>query len=146
MKNLQGEAYVPYDRVQELTGNDSGGDISIQSIEGNDDGTISITSSYRVMFLSIPASVVLKPVAEDGRVDFQVQEAKALGIGLPNDFAQQLVDQVTTAMLGPLFDEIEVQDLTANDKGMSFHFAGDDVNMQAASVGAPGNTGTSQCA
>lgn len=146
VQHLQGEAYVPYDRVVELTKEDTGSEISIDSIKGDGDaGTITIDSRYRLAFLAIPATVVLKPVLNGGRVDFEVQDAKAFGIGLPNDFAQQLVDQVATAMLGPLFDEIEVEDLKATDKGIEFHFAGDDVNMQAASAGTTSTSGASAC-
>ncbi len=146
VQRLQGEAYVPYERVVELTKADTGGEITVDSIKGDGDtGTITIDSRYRLAFLAIPATVVLKPVLNGGRVDFEVQDAKAFGIGLPNDFAQELVDQVATAMLGPLFDEIEVEDLKATDKGIEFHFAGDDVNMQAASAGTTSTSGASAC-
>ncbi|GAA3969912.1 LmeA family phospholipid-binding protein [Gordonia caeni] len=133
-QSLRGTAYVPYDRVRELAGQEGNDGAQIESITGNGaDGTLTVESSYRVAFLSVPATVVVTPAVEDGRVVFRVDEAKAFGIGLPNDFAQQLVDQVAEAMLGPMFSEISVDSLEVSDQGIDFAFAGQDVNLQAAS-------------
>ncbi|GAC56929.1 hypothetical protein GOHSU_14_00960 [Gordonia hirsuta DSM 44140 = NBRC 16056] len=152
-QSLRGTTYIPYSRVQELAdqGNAASGGAEaaqIQSITGNGDaGTITIDSSYRMLFLSVPATVVLKPVTTDnGNVDFRVEEAKTFGIGLPNNFAQQIVDQVAEGMFGPLFTQIKVKNLKVTDQGVEFSFAGDDVNLQAASVGG-GNlvTGADKC-
>lgn len=132
--SLRGTAFVPYDRIQDLTGQQGADGAQIESVTGNGGaGTITIDSSYQLAFLSVPATVVLKPTVEDGRVEFRVDEAKAFGIGLPNDFAQQLVDQVAEAMLGPLFSEIAVESMEVTDQGIDFTFAGDDVNLQATS-------------
>lgn len=133
-QSLRGTAYVPYDRVRELAGQEGNDGAQIESITGNGaDGSLTVESSYRVAFLSVPATVVVTPTVEDGRVVFRVDEAKAFGIGLPNDFAQQLVDQVAEAMLGPMFSEISVDSLEVSDQGIDFAFAGQDVNLQAAS-------------
>lgn len=134
VQSLRGTAYVPYDRVKELADQEGNDGAQIESITGNGaDGTLTVESSYRVAFLSVPATVVVSPTVEDGRVVFRVDEAKAFGIGLPNDFAQQLVDQVAEAMLGPMFSEISVDSLEVSDQGIDFSFAGQDVNLQAAS-------------
>ena len=146
VQSLRGTAFIPYERVQEMAGDGSGGQqmsgAEISSITGNADGSMTIEASYPVAFFSVPATVVIKPTQVDGKVEFRVEEAKAFGIGLPNDFAQQMVDQVTDAMLGPLFAEISVDKLEASDRGIDVAFTGQDVNLQAASTA----TGTgSQC-
>lgn len=144
VQKLEGKAFVPFERIRELT-TQQGGDAPavIESITGNGkSGTLTIESNYPVVFLSVPATVVLEPMVVGGKIEFQVKEAKAFGIGLPSDFAQQLVDQVSGSMLGPLFEEIQVRDLKTTDTGVEFSFSGDDVNMQAATVPTAAPSGT----
>lgn len=145
VQSLGGTAYVPYSRVQELADQGSvNGGPTIDRISGSaDDGTVTVDSTYRVVFVSVPASVVMKPTTVDGRVEFPVQEAKTFGIGLPADFAQQIVDQVTDGMFGPLFEQITVDSLKVTDAGIEFAFSGENVNLQAASNGTQDLSGTS---
>lgn len=136
-KSLRGSAFVPFERVKELADQQPGGEAQIESVTGSGaDGTLTVEANYPVTFLSVPATVAVKPTLTGGKVTFQVTEAKAFGIGLPNDFAQGIVDQIAEAMLGPLFNEIAVDDLKVTDQGIEFTFAGDDVNLQAASQGS----------
>lgn len=139
VQSLNGTAFVPYSRVQELADEGaSNGEATIEKITGNAaEGTVSVDSTYRVVFVSVPATVVMKPTATGGKVDFAVQKANTFGIGLPNDFAQNIVDQVTDSMFGPLFQQIQVDSLKVTDQGIDFAFSGRDVNLQAASTGAP---------
>lgn len=143
-QSLGGTAYVPYSRVQELA--DQGGAngaATIDRITGSaGEGTVTVDSTYRVVFVSVPATVVMKPATVDGKVEFPVQEAKTFGIGLPADFAQQIVDQVTEGMFGPLFAQIKVDTLKVTDLGIEFAFSGQNVNLQAASTGTQNLSGT----
>ncbi|WP_440713987.1 LmeA family phospholipid-binding protein [Gordonia sp. FQ] len=145
VRTLRGTAYVPYSRVKAMAdeGGSAGGAPTIDSVTGSAaDRSMTIDSNVPVAFLSVPATVVLLPTkTTDGKVEFQVKEAKAFGIGVPNDFAQDLVDQTTQAMLGPLFQEIQVNELTVSDQGIEFGFSGDDVNLQAASASTSGGGG-----
>ncbi|MFT3716753.1 MAG: DUF2993 domain-containing protein [Gordonia sp. (in: high G+C Gram-positive bacteria)] len=138
--HLSGNAFIPYDRVSTLAddaaagADGDNGAPKIDKITGNAaDGTLTIDSNYTVLIVDVPATVVVKPVAKDGKVTFQVQKASAVGIGLPNDFAQGVVDQVSQGFLGPLFEEIKVQNLKVTDTGVQLDFDGTDVNLQAAS-------------
>ncbi|MCK0438676.1 DUF2993 domain-containing protein [Gordonia alkaliphila] len=144
VKSLRGSAFIPYDRVQEMAADNGSGQqtsgAEIQSVTGNADGTMTIDASYPVAFFSVPATVVIRPTQVDGKVEFRVEETTAFGIGLPNDFAQEMVDQVTDAMLGPLFAEISVDDLKVSDRGIEVTFSGQDVNLQAASAVTGGQT------
>ncbi|GAA4745183.1 LmeA family phospholipid-binding protein [Gordonia alkaliphila] len=144
VKSLRGSAFIPYDRVQEMAADNGSGQqtsgAEIQSVTGNADGTMTIDASYPVAFFSVPATVVIRPTQVDGKVEFRVEDTTAFGIGLPNDFAQEMVDQVTDAMLGPLFAEISVDDLKVSDRGIEVTFSGQDVNLQAASAVTGGQT------
>lgn len=140
VESLRGTVFAPYERVQALTDSANGGGVMIEQITGDGaTGLLTIDSAFKLAFLAIPTTVTVKPVLTDGKVDFQVSEAKILGIGLPTDFPQQIVDQLSAGMLGPLFNEIAVQDLKVTDQGIEFAFSGENVNLQATSqvAGSP---------
>ena len=132
VQRLSGEAFVPYDHIQTLAAQNQDGP-TVDKVTGNaGEGTLTIDSDYTVLIVDVPATVEVKPVLKNGKVTFDVVKASAVGISLPNDFAQGIVDQVSEGMLGPLFEEIQVDSMKVTDQGIQFTFQGDDVNLQAA--------------
>lgn len=149
VQSLQGNGFLPYERIKTLTssgeqnGQQTGS--AIQEITADPSaGTLKISTTFNVAIIPVPATVTLKPIVKDGAVTFEVKEATALVFGLPNDFAQPIVDQVTTAMFGPLFKQIQVSKLDVGKDGVDFAFAGNDVNLKSAAE-QTGDTGTDAC-
>ncbi|WP_341267931.1 LmeA family phospholipid-binding protein [Gordonia malaquae] len=137
VRSLKGSGYLPYKRITELSNeSQQSGGATIKSISADANaGTIKLETEVPIAILSIPATVTLKPTVTNGTVKFEVKDATALMFGLPSDFAQPIVDQVTTSMFGPLFKQIKVSDLKVTGSGIDFAFAGSDVNLKAASEG-----------
>ncbi|MEO9326618.1 LmeA family phospholipid-binding protein [Gordonia aurantiaca] len=147
IRSLQGQGFVPYERIVELskenapaagqgTGNGAAQVGTVEEITGNaTDGTFDVQASFPVMFFAVPVSATIKPVVNDGRVDFEVVKASALVFGIPPDFAQQIVDQVTESALGPFFDEVQVDQLKVTDTGLEFAISGSDVQLTSEMTG-----------
>ncbi|MGO3326779.1 LmeA family phospholipid-binding protein [Gordonia sp. (in: high G+C Gram-positive bacteria)] len=135
VKHLEGNGILPYNRITELSNqSESQGSAKITGITADENaGTIKVATEVPIAIISVPATVTLKPKLADGAVSFEVTDATALMFGLPPDFAQPIVDQVTESMFGPLFKQIKVDKFTVGKTGVDFSFAGDDVNMKAAS-------------
>jgi len=154
IRTLDGTGSVPFDRVTELgeqaqNQDQSGGGSGLISageitqVSGNAaDGTVSIEASVKALFVSIPVSTVIKPVIENGKPHFEVQKASAFVFGVPADFAQQIVDEVTTTMFGTFFDEVSIDDLKVTDTGVDFTVSGSDVTLIADNNTVAGNTVT----
>ena len=152
IRTLDGTGFVPFDRVTELgeqaqsqNQNQSGGGLidagKITKVSGNAaDGTVSIDASVTALFVSIPVSTVIKPVVENGKPKFEVQKASAFVFGVPADFAQQIVDQVSTTMFGTFFDEVTIDNLKVTDSGVDFTVSGSDVKLIADNNTVAGNT------
>ena len=145
VRSLKGSGYLPYKRITELSNeSQQGGSATIKSISADANaGTIKLETEVPIAILSIPATVTLKPTVSNGTVRFEVKDATALMFGLPSDFAQPIVDQVTNSMFGPLFKQIKVSDLKVTGSGIDFAFAGSDVNLKAASEGQQPASGES---
>ena len=135
VQSLNGNGFLPYERIKELSkgdGTEQGG-TPIESITADPSaGTLKISTTVTFAIIPVPATVTLKPVLKDGAVTFTVEDATALVFGVPKDFAQPIVDQVTTAMFGPLFKQIKVSKLDVAKNGIDFAFDGTDVNMKSA--------------
>lgn len=132
--HLGGNGYLPYERITELS-NDSNTEsgAKITGIAADEKaGTIKVSTEVPIAIISVPATVTLKPKLVDGAVDFEVTDATAMMFGLPSDFAQPIVDQVTESMFGPLFKQIKVDKFSVAKTGIDFSFAGDDVNLKEA--------------
>ncbi|GAB05054.1 DUF2993 domain-containing protein [Gordonia amarae] len=152
IRALDGTGFVPFDRVTELgeqaqsqNQNQSGGGLidagKITKVSGNAaDGTVSIDASVTALFVSIPVSTVIKPVVKNGKPKFEVQKASAFVFGVPADFAQQIVDQVSTTMFGTFFDEVTIDNLKVTDSGVDFTVSGSDVKLIADNNTVAGNT------
>ncbi|GAB17484.1 hypothetical protein GOEFS_035_00150 [Gordonia effusa NBRC 100432] len=104
----------------------------ISKIEGNSAaGTIKIDSTYVLAFIPIPVSVTMKPEVVDGKISFKVVEANAASIiGIPSDFAQGIVDQVSKSMFDSMFDTVKFTTLKVTDTGVEFAVAGDNVSLK----------------
>ncbi|MFW0783265.1 LmeA family phospholipid-binding protein [Gordonia sp. CPCC 206044] len=155
--SLVGTGYVPFDRVETMsksaaTGADTSGNgtdpsgtglmqgASIDSITGNAaDGTMEVNSTVQIAILPVPVSTTIRPTLNNGRVHFEVVKANAFIFGIPSDFAQQVVDSVTTSMFGPFFDEVTVKSLKVTDQGVDFAVDGRDVALQGQMSGDSGN-------
>ena len=160
LNTLTGSGSIPFERVTQMSqqmsqangGNGTNSDpgqsglgeaaanAPIQSISGNAaDGTIEIQSAVQLGFLPIPVTTTIKPVLTNGRVHFEVEKANAFIFGIPKDFAQQVVDQVSTSLFGPMFDEVQVKNLKVTDKGVDFAIDGKDVDLEKATAGQTQN-------
>ncbi|OUC80648.1 hypothetical protein [Gordonia lacunae] len=148
IRSLNGTGFIPYERIVELskeqssgagtgTGTGAGGVGAVEQITGNAaDGTFEVQAAFPVMVFQVPVSATIKPVLKDGRVDFEVVKASALVFGIPPDFAQQIVDQITTSSLGPFFDEVQVDSLKVTDTGLEFGVSGSDVQLTSEMTGS----------
>ena len=105
------------------------------------DGTITVDSGVQVTFLKIPVSATIKPVVDGGKVHFEVEKASALMFGIPSDFAQQIVDQVSSSLFGPFFNEVNIKELKVTDQGVDFAVDGSDVQLTGEVTGGD----TAQC-
>lgn len=147
VQSLQGNGFLPYERIQTMSQEGQNGSPTIESISADPSaGTIKISTTVNITIIPIPATVTLKPVVKDGAVSFEVKDATALMFGLPSDFAQPIVDQVTAAMFGPLFKQIHVTKLDVGKSGIDFAFAGDDVNLKSAAESTNASSGSGGCA
>jgi hypothetical protein len=146
IRSLNGTGFIPYERIVELSkqqaassGQSTGtaaGAATVEQITGSAaDGTFEVQAAFPVMVFQVPVSATIKPVVTDGRVEFQVVKASALVFGIPPDFAQQIVDQVTTSSLGPFFDEVQVDSLKVTDTGLEFAISGSDVQLTSEMTG-----------
>ncbi|WP_435082492.1 hypothetical protein [Gordonia hongkongensis] len=157
IKSLNGTGFIPYERIVELskeqatgggqgTGTPTGGVGAVEQITGNAaDGTFEVQAAFPVMVFQVPVSATIKPVLNDGRVDFEVVKASALVFGIPPDFAQQIVDQVTTSSLGPFFDEVQVDSLEVTDSGLEFAISGSDVQLTSEMTGTSSQSQSGGC-
>lgn len=150
VQKLEGNGFLPYERIKSLTqggeGNGQQTGSTIEEITADPSaGTLKISTTFTVAIIPVPATVTLKPIVKDGAVTFEVKEATALVFGLPNDFAQPVVDQVTTAMFGPLFKQIKVSKLDVAKDGVDFAFAGTDVNLKSAAEQIGDTSGGNGC-
>ncbi|MFW0789208.1 DUF2993 domain-containing protein [Gordonia sp. CPCC 205333] len=113
------------------TGGLSSSDTQITKVEGNAaDGTIKIDSTYTLAFIPIPVSVTMKPEIADGKISFKVTNATAAIFGIPSDFAQGIVDQVSKSMFDSMFDTVKFTSLKVTDTGIDFVVAGDNVSLK----------------
>lgn len=162
---LKGDGYVPFGRIMELSkqsqegGNTQpttpapdqggglggllgsmGGGMTVESVTGNAAaGTVSIKGNFQLLMLPIPAEAELKPVVENGKLTFEVVNASAATLGIPNSWAQALVDQVSAGMFPPLFNEVNFDKLSVSDKGVEFSVSGNDVALTQQNVGGSSN-------
>ncbi|MFT4042124.1 MAG: DUF2993 domain-containing protein [Gordonia sp. (in: high G+C Gram-positive bacteria)] len=151
--SLHGSGYVPFSQVVDLgnrsgtgTGNSNDGNgtettsgldgAKIASITGNPaDGTIDVESSIQLAIIPVPISTTIKPVVTDGHIHFEVVKASAFIFGIPSDFAQRIVDEVSQSLFGPFFDEISIGDLKVSAQGVDFAVSGDHVTLTPADAG-----------
>jgi len=157
IQSLDGTGFIPYERIVELskeqagasgqsTGTPTGGVGAVEQITGNAaDGTFEVQAAFPVMVFQVPVSATIKPVLNDGRVDFEVVKASALVFGIPPDFAQQIVDQITTSSLGPFFDEVQVDSLEVTDSGLEFAISGSDVQLTSEMTGTSSQSQSGGC-
>lgn len=154
VRSLNASGYLPFSRVTQLSesgaagagtdgnGGGTGGNgdsgtgtgvvpnATIGSMTGNPaDGTVQVDTTVQVAIFPVPVGVTIKPVVDNGDVRFEVVKANALIFGIPNDYAQQVVDGVTKSMFGPLFDQASVTDLTVTEQGVDFALTGSDMNI-----------------
>lgn len=161
--SLAGSGSVPFQRVIALSkqgqladgsGNSTGGttgtsgaDIlsgtQITSVTGSAaDGTVKVDASVQVAIFPVPVSITMKPVVDQGKVSFKVEQASAFVFGIPADFAQQFVDGFGGSLFGGLTNDIKVTSLKVTDQGVDFAVSGSniDLNSAATSSGSSGNS------
>lgn len=129
---LNGQGLISYQRVLEMSKqNSAGSDPGLTSIKGNAaDGTIQVDATMVVAIIPVPVSVTVKPEVVGGKVKFAVTKASALVFGIPSDFAQSIVDQMTKSMFSGLIDSVQVKSLQVTDSGVDFTMAGSNVELK----------------
>ncbi|MBY4573764.1 hypothetical protein ACN94_09215 [Gordonia paraffinivorans] len=148
IRSLEGHGFLPFERIVELskenaqaagqgTGNGAPQAATVEEITGDaTNGTFEVQAAFPVMFFAVPVSATIKPVTTpEGRVDFEVVKASALVFGIPPDFAQQIVDQITESSLSSFFDEVKVDRLKVTDTGLDFAISGSDVQLTSEMTG-----------
>lgn len=157
---LRGDGYVPFGRIQELSqGQETttqptppspdqggglsgllgsiGGGMTVDSVTGNAaTGTVTIKGNFQLLMFPIPAETELKPVTKDGKLTFEVVKASAATLGIPNSWAQALVDQVSAGLFPPLFDDVQFDKISVSDKGVEFGFSGTDIALTPENIGS----------
>lgn len=158
---LKGDGYVPFGRIMELSqqGQETttqpttpspdqggglsgllgsmGGGMTVESVTGNAAaGTVTLKANFSLLGIPIPAETELKPITKDGKLTFEVVKASALTLGIPNSWAQTLVDQVSAGLFPPLFDDVSFDKLSVSDKGVEFAFSGKDIALTQENVGS----------
>ncbi|NMO00776.1 DUF2993 domain-containing protein [Gordonia sp. TBRC 11910] len=141
--SIRGNGSLSFDRILELskgqststtTSGDSGTSSSngaISKIAGNSaDGTITIDSSFVVAIFPIPVSVTVKPQVVDGKITFPVTSATAAVFGIPSQYAQGIVDQMSKSMFSAMFDVVKFSSIKVTDTGVDFVVAGDNVALK----------------
>jgi hypothetical protein len=164
---LRGAGYVPFARIMELSQTPQGeatepsdpssggglagllgamgGGMTVESVTGDADaGTITIKGNFQLLMLPIPAEAELKPVTENGKLTFEVVEASAATLGIPNSWAQALVDQISAGLFPPLFDDLTFEQLTVSDKGVEFAVSGNDLALNEQTVGPTSESGSQE--
>ncbi|MGC5247865.1 LmeA family phospholipid-binding protein [Gordonia sp. DT219] len=165
--SLSGTGFVPFQRVIEMSkqgqlagggspnggGNNGANDpttgaggagilsgTQVSAVTGNAaDGTIKVDASVQVAIFPVPVSLTMKPVVDQGRVRFQVEQASAFAFGIPADFAQQFVDGFGDSLFGELTKEIKVSSLKVTDSGVDFAVTGKDVDLSSAGGSGAGS-------
>jgi LmeA-like phospholipid-binding len=165
---LQGSGYVPFARIMELSQTPQGeqtdpsdpasggglssllgamgGGMTVDSVTGNAaDGTVTVKGNFQLLMLPIPAEAVLKPVTQNGKLTFEVVQASAATLGIPNSWAQALVDQISAGLFPPLFDDLTFEQLTVSDKGVEFAVSGNDLALNEQTVGSTQSSSQETC-
>ncbi len=86
-----------------------------------------------VEFLSGVGTLVLTPRIEGGAVTMEVVEASALGLGLPSDFAQQIIDRLAEDLADYPLD-LRPTEVSVSDSGLHISLRGGHTPLQADTV------------
>nr|WP_283242180.1 LmeA family phospholipid-binding protein [Gordonia araii] len=140
---ITGTGYVPFDQVvksaQEGGGmlgsppggaGGAGGPGQIERISGNADGTFDVATTVTAVIIPVPVTVTLRPGVRDGKAYFEVVRADVVGFGIPPDFAQNIVDEVTTATFGSTMRNLSLSKLGMRGSGgIEFAVNGSDITV-----------------
>lgn len=86
-----------------------------------------------VEFLAGVGTLVLTPRIEGGAVTMEVVEVSALGLGLPSDFAQQIIDRLAQDLADyPL--EMRPTDVSVSGSGLHISLRGGHASLEADTV------------
>ncbi|MFT4200972.1 DUF2993 domain-containing protein, partial [Gordonia sp. (in: high G+C Gram-positive bacteria)] len=134
---IDGSGTVPYDQIVRSAQGGGGGMLNtpqgapgqIEQVRGNGDGTFDVTATVTAVIIPVPATVTIRPSVRDGKAHFEVVKASALMIGIPPEFAQGVVDDVTTATLGPALSKLRLTKLEATGDGIAFAVDGQNITV-----------------
>lgn len=134
--SVKGHTYAPYERIATLAQEmlDSGGEsvVRIESVTGNPtDGTVTVEGAAAVI-LTVPISIVLRPVITDGVPAFEAVDARAFSIGLPRGLVQSVVDALSENLTGAIFGDLRADEIEVSDEGVTMQISGNDVRFTAA--------------
>ena len=148
--SLTGDGFLPYDRAEHLAL--SRKSTVIRGFEGRStrivgdgsSGRIDVAVAVRSTLLDrdvMSTTVHLKPETTDGKVILRVEsiDSFVLSSDLVKPFVQDIVDDVTEGLFGPLFTQVAVTELNVRDDGVKFAFAGKSVDVGAMSRSADQN-------
>lgn len=123
----------------------------IESITGNAaDQTIQVVSNFPALFMTIPVTTIIKPVLNQGKVTFEAVKTTAevpllSSIEIPQNWAQQIIDQVTPQMFGSFFNEVNITTLKVTGNGVDFAVNGTDVRLDQQTTSMSGQGKSFDC-
>lgn len=123
----------------------------IESITGNAaDQTIQVVSNFPALFMTIPVTTIIKPVLNQGKVTFEAVKTTAevpllSSIEIPQNWAQQIIDQVTPQMFGSFFNEVNITTLKVTGNGVDFALNGTDVRLDQQTTSMSGQGKSFDC-
>lgn len=130
---INGTGFLSYDRILQMmkssASSTSGSEIT--RIAGNSaNGTVNVDATFTVAIFPIPVSVTMTPTVSNGKVSLKVGSATAAVFGIPADFAQGIVDQMTQSVFDTAFAGIEFSSVKVTDTGIDFGVASDNVVLK----------------
>lgn len=96
------------------------------------------SNTMQVQALGGVGSITLRPGIAGGAIAMTTTDVSALGIGLPNDFAQQIID-VITRQLGVFPLGLAPQSISVTDAGLRVELRGGRADLPVATSGGSGS-------
>ena len=152
---LQGTGSVPYAWIVDTirSGSSSqeqraaGVKVAIEDFAGDEKaGTVTVHGTVTLFVVPIPFEFKLAPRLAAGNLDFQVRDASAASLNLPDAVSQTVINAVTDSVLPPFFDAGSFERFHVTDKSIDFDFTGRNMKLNDGSAGgAGGGSGDDPC-
>ncbi|QKT06195.1 DUF2993 domain-containing protein [Gordonia sp. X0973] len=105
------------------------GNAQLESIRSNGDGSFDVTATVQAVIIPLPVTVTLKPDVANGKPHLTVVKANMLAFGIPPNFAQTVVDNLTQAISGPMLKGMTLTKFEVQGEGLAFALHGQNVTV-----------------